>query len=116
MTKKIDITTSASINKDIVGPEKIEEALMQISACKHVRLTVDFDKETGNVNIEIIRSNEPTKKRTLLPGDSLNFKHEFNIDMTRVVRGDHPFPINIKYKGEKYLLNRTKNDKLLLTK
>lgn len=116
MTEKIDITTSASINKDLVGPEKIEEALMQISACKHVRLTVDFDKETNKVNIEIIRPNEPTKKRTLLPGDSLNFKHEFNVDMTRVVRGDHPFPINIEYKGEKYLLNRTKNDKLLLMK
>lgn len=116
MTEKINITTQASINQELIGSENIEDALMKIISCKHVRLTIDFDKDTNKVNIEIIKPNEPTRKMSILPGDSINFKHEFLIDITRTIRCDHPFPINIEYNGEKYLLHRTKNDKLLLTK
>ena len=112
------IYTNSSINTNLIGKECIDNTIMQIEACKDVKISISFQPDGEGVVIEILKPDGDPKKQNIVlsKGDSLNITHAFNVELTRTVWDDHPFPIALEFKGEKYLLNKTKNDKLLLTK
>lgn len=115
-TEKVDIVTKSSMNKGFILPEQLNTALMQIEACRHVKIHVSFNPDDNKVYVNILHPDECIKEIVMIPGDVFEFDHEFSVDITNTVRKDHIFPLSLKFKGEKYLLNRTKNNKLLLTK
>ena len=58
-------------------------------------------------------------KRTehnLGPGDSMNIKHDFEVQREICGNDFSVFPIDINHNGNTYRLNKTKLDKLILTK
>lgn len=115
--KKISLETSASISEKLIGAENIPEAEMQIKATKDVRVIFTYPEPPNNVmEVTIIRPDEPDNKYLMQPGDSFHFKHAFKVDITRGITPSHPFPIRLDYLNDTYKLNKTKNNKLLLTK
>jgi len=64
----------------------------------------------------VIEHNGLSKEYNLFPGDDFIFSHDIKIEGTMNMEVNHAFPIKLTYRGETYLLNKTKNDKLILTK
>jgi stalled ribosome rescue protein Dom34 len=65
--------------------------------------------------VEMLEDNQVASK-VVLPGDTYTAKHTFKAKFTKDITKDHAFPITFKMDGQKYILNRTKQNKLILTK
>ena len=71
--------------------------------------------EGGKAHVEV-RSEKGEYNLVLSEGDSYDFAHVVKIRATRDIETDHVFPLRIQHGADTYFLNRTKNDKLILTK
>lgn len=67
------------------------------------------------VKIEVERDGD-IKSFTLIAGDEFIFNHSVFIKATKDITDKHPFPITFTMGGQTYKLNRTKQNKLILTK
>ena len=115
--KKVSLETAASASENLIGENNLADAEMQIKACKASRIIFTYPEKPGDfMEVTVIRPDEPDKRLKMVPGDSFDFKHTFNLKITRAITSDHPFPIEFTFMGEVYKLNKTKNNKLLLTK
>ena len=72
--------------------------------------------DDGEVIVSVTRSNGMRQEYPLLNGDILYLDHVMHLNATRGIRDDHLFPIVLEYKNQNYKLQKTKNDKLILTK
>lgn len=74
-----------------------------------------IDSGQKEVKIEVERDGH-IKSFTLIAGDEFVFNHNVFIRATKVITNKHPFPITFTMGGQTYKLNRTKQNKLILTK
>ena len=107
---QVDLGSSASFSKALAP-----NTLMITGKQKKVNLKVSA-REDGKAIDVVLEHNGEVSPYTLQPGDEFNLTHDIKIEGTLDVRPDHVFPRELKYRGETYLLNKTKNDKLILTK
>lgn len=54
--------------------------------------------------------------KELIPGDTYTMSHRFKAEFTKHLKNSQLFPIILRFAGQKYKLNRTKQNKLILTK
>ena len=82
-----------------------------------VIFNVDYPKDDPDkkVTVEIEREGQTTL-HTLWPGDMCIINHCVDITATRDITKGHVFPITFSMDGQEYKLNRTKQNKLILTK
>lgn len=80
-----------------------------------VTIRIDYPKNEHKVVVEMEREGKIIT-HTLYPGDAYTLDHNAIITATKDITKDHVFPIIFKMDGQKYILNRTKQNKLILTK
>lgn len=108
-------TTVVEFSSDIFQGKYIE-----IEGCKETVLRVSFPKMFPNdfdptVLIEIERNNK-IQRYELNEGDNFILDHRMVVKSTKEIKDNHVFPIIFKMDGQEYKLNRTKQNKLILTK
>lgn len=87
-----------------------------------ISFVVDYPKITKAipnpmVTVTIKKLQPPDERvQRLMPGDTLFMDHEVNINAVSDITKNHVFPITFKMDGQEYKLNRTKQNKLILTK
>ncbi|MGP8337656.1 MAG: hemin uptake protein HemP [Methanosarcinaceae archaeon] len=82
-----------------------------------VRFT--YPKECGNgipMTVELLEDNQMKASKVCMPGDDCVVKHTFKARSVKDLSESHVFPIIFKMSGQEYKLNRTKQNKLILTK
>lgn len=82
-----------------------------------VTIRIDYPKNDPEhkVSIEMEREGK-TVTHNLNPGDTYTLDHKILVKATRNTQENHVFPIVFKMDGRKYTLNKTKQNKLILTK
>lgn len=90
---------------------------MDMEGTGKVRINIDYPKDDPEhkVTVEMEREGK-TMVHTLRPGDTYTLDHCVDITATKDITKNHVFPITFKMDGQKYILNRTKQNKLILTK
>ena len=85
-----------------------------------VEIKIDYPlfsrEEEGKITVEMTHNNGKILLHTLFPGDTYTLNHKVGITATKDIKKDHAFPIVFKMDGQEYKLNRTKQNKLILTK
>lgn len=82
-----------------------------------VTIKIDYPKDDSEHRILIEMEREGnTSSWTLYPGDTYILDHCVDITATKDITKKHVFPIIFKMDGQEYKLNRTKQNKLILTK
>ena len=78
---------------------------------------IDYPKDDPDKKITVEMEREgKTTLHTLRPGDTYRLDHCVHITATRDITKNHIFPIVFSMDGQEYKLNRTKQNKLILTK
>jgi hemin uptake protein HemP len=90
---------------DIEGKGKVE-----------IRIDYPENDPEHKITVEMTHNNEKILLHTLFPGDTYTLNHKVGITATKNIKKDHAFPIVFKMDGQEYKLNRTKQNKLILTK
>jgi hypothetical protein len=120
----IQETTKVSISKAILGlaGKNEHEVMMKVGGHRSKSFSVKvvgIEKDIITVVAHIEGEQQPMEGRTyhLKKGDSLDFSHVFNFEIAGNINPDHIFPLNIiTDQGMKYFLQKTKQEKLILTK
>jgi hypothetical protein len=107
-------TTIVEISSDI-----FDDRVMTIEGYHDFAVRFTYPKDYGNnipIVVEMLEDNQVKETKSVLPGDTYTAKHTFKAKFTKDITKDHAFPITFKMDGQKYILNRTKQNKLILTK
>lgn len=90
---------------------------LNIKSDGKVVIKIDYVKNDPDrkVIIEMDRMGD-VSSYTLWPDDSFILHHHVKVEATKDIQKDHVFPITFKMDGQEYKLNRTKQNKLILTK
>ena len=107
----INMESEVSVERGFLPLEELKSS----AGAKKLQVEVEVSDD-GEVVVFITRSDGIRKDHPLNRGDSLSFDHTVSLKATRGIRDDHLFPIVLEYKNQKYTLQKTKNDKLILTK
>ena len=107
----IDMESEVSVDQEFLPLEELRSSV----GTKKLQVEVEVSKD-GEVFVSIIKSNGLKEDHLLNHGDSLSLNHTISLNATRGMRDNHIFPIELEYKNQRYKLQKTKNDKLILTK
>lgn len=102
------IRSNISIVRGLV-PKGVDVSVSEKKAVVRIQMHL------GKAFLEI-ESNGKTTHKELVQGDVYEMVHTVKVDFTSAVEDDHAFPVQIGHGGDKYVLNKTKNGKLILTK
>ncbi len=93
-------------------------AILEIEGSGKVIIRVDYPKiESDRKEVKIeLEGDGNIKSYILIPGDSFNLTHRISVKVTKDIRNKHLFPITFTMDDQTYKLNRTKQNKLILTK
>ena len=94
---------------------------LEINGNKKVIFRIGYPSQKLDYNNKpfvVIDLEEDGKVRQfkLWQNDVFKFRHEISIKAVEDITKDHIFPITFKMDGQEYKLNRTKQNKLILTK
>lgn len=106
--------THVEISSDIFN-----DKMLTIKGCYKTTLRLTYpEKQYEGTTMEVIveKQGQETRTKTLTPGDTFTYVHEFKAEIVKDITKNHVFPITFKMDGQKYILNRTKQNKLILTK
>ena len=105
-------TTVVKISSDIFD----DKALIIEGLCETtVKLTYPTMHNTP-MPVTMSRQGEEPETKMLIPGDTYTVSHKFKAEFIKDLSRSNVFPITFKMDGQEYKLNRTKQNKLILTK
>ena len=112
--RAIKLETPVEISEEVF----FDADARKVSAKQEVSFQVRV-REDGSMDLVILRGKRERKVYHIDdPGkaSSITIRHRFRVEMSHVITEMHPFPISISFKGQEYLLKKTAQGKLILTK
>jgi hypothetical protein len=104
--------TTVEVSSDIFNDKKVT-----VEGCWKTTIKLTYpEKQNQDMAVQIESQGRELQSKILAPGDTLTFLHEFKAKVVKDITKDHVFPITFKMDGQEYKLNRTKQNKLILTK
>jgi hypothetical protein len=107
---------TSSLNTTVQVNKKLDRFLVaaQAKLTRMITIEVGSDRIKENLVDITLTSNEGEKLYVLERGDQLRVSHVFDLNIN--AKEHNLFPMTFDFKGSRYILNSTKNDKLILTK
>jgi hypothetical protein len=105
-------TTVVKISSDIFD----DKALITEGTCETIVELTYPEKHNAPMLVTMKRQGEEPTIRELIPGDTYTISHRFKAKFIKDLSRSNAFPITFKMDGQEYKLNRTKQNKLILTK
>jgi hypothetical protein len=92
---------------------------LKAQALKGVRVDMEVSRSPSDYALLDICFTMPDGRKqheSMKAGDTFSFAHYFEFSESEEVNSEQVFPVTLEYKGQKYILQKTKQGKLILTK